>query len=302
MNILITGATGIIGSHLVKACISKGYRVHYLTTRRDKLESKSNYKGFYWNPVASELDIDALIDVEVIIHLAGASISKRWTKSYKDQILDSRIKTAELLFSALQNNEHSVTHFISASGVGIYPPSHTRLYTEEDNEVDDSFLGKVVQAWEGAADQFGQLGIKVAKVRTGLVLAKEGGALPAIAAPVRKGVGAPLGSGDQWQSWIHIDDMIEVYLNIIKNGWTGIYNAVAPNPATNKRLTKLIANTLEKPLWLPNVPAFVLKLLLGEMSMLVLQGQMVSSKKLEDSGFGFHYFNLQRALDDLLED
>ncbi|MBT8261873.1 MAG: TIGR01777 family oxidoreductase [Bacteroidia bacterium] len=302
MNILITGATGVIGTHLVKACLSKGHRIHFLTTRKEKIESKTNYKGFYWNPDTGEVDNQAFKDVTVIIHLAGASISKRWTKSYKKVILDSRIKTAKLLFTAMQNNEHSVTHFVSASGVSIYPPSFTKFYTEEDNEVDNSFLGEVVKAWEDAANQFKQLGIKVTKVRTGLVLATEGGALPAIAAPVRKGVGAPLGSGNQWQSWIHIDDMTNIYLNIIENGWGGTINAVSPNPATNKRLTKLIAKTLKKPLWLPNVPAFVLKLLLGEMSMLVLQGQLVSSKRLEEAGFSFRFFNLESALDDLLKD
>jgi uncharacterized protein (TIGR01777 family) len=300
MKILITGATGVIGSHLVKACIEKGHAVHYLTTRKSKIVSTSNYSGFYWNPDVGELDTDALKGVSVIIHLAGASISKRWTDSYKKVILDSRIETAKLLFDALQNKEHQVTHFITASGVGIYPPSLTKLYTEEDTEVEDSFLGKVVKTWENAADQFGQSGIKVTKVRTGLVLAKEGGALPAIAAPVRKGVGAPLGSGDQWQSWIHIDDMVKVYLTILENGWDGIFNAVAPTPVTNKKLTKLIAKTLEKPMWLPNVPSFILKLLLGEMSMLVLKGQLVSSKKLEEAGFSFRYFNLETALDDLL--
>ena len=302
MNVLVTGATGVIGSHLLKDCISRGHQVHYLSTNKDKLDSKPNCKGFYWNPETGELDSRAFNEVSCIIHLAGATISKRWTKAYKQVILDSRVITANLLYTYLENNEHSVTHFISASGVGVYPPSLTRLYSEEDSEVDDSFLGEVVQAWERAANQFKQLGIKVTKVRTGLVLAKEGGALPAIAAPVRKGVGAPLGSGNQWQSWIHIDDMIKVYMSILENGWEGKYNAVAPNPVTNKRLTRLIAKTLGKPLWLPNVPSFFLKLLLGEMSMLVLQGQLVSSKKLEEAGFSFHFFNLQSALDDLLID
>lgn len=302
MNVLVTGATGVIGSHLLKDCISRGHQVHYLSTNKDKLDSKPNCKGFYWNPETGELDSRAFNEVSCIIHLAGATISKRWTKAYKQVILDSRVITANLLYTYLENNEHNVTHFISASGVGVYPPSLTRLYSEEDSEVDDSFLGEVVQAWERAANQFKQLGIKVTKVRTGLVLAKEGGALPAIAAPVRKGVGAPLGSGNQWQSWIHIDDMIKVYMSILENGWEGKYNAVAPNPVTNKRLTRLIAKTLGKPLWLPNVPSFFLKLLLGEMSMLVLQGQLVSSKKLEEAGFSFHFFNLQSALDDLLID
>jgi uncharacterized protein (TIGR01777 family) len=301
MNILITGATGTIGSHLADKCMAQGHCVHYLTTSRSKIKSLDNYKGFYWNPDTGELDTEALKDVTAIIHLAGASISKRWTTSYKKTILDSRIKTADLLYTALKNQTHKVRHFISASGVGIYPPSLTKLYSEEDETTDDSFLGEVVKSWEAAADQFGGLGIKITKLRTGLVLAKEGGALPAIAAPVRKGFGAPLASGKQWQSWIHIEDMTSIYLIILEKGWEGIYNAVAPNPVTNRRLTKLIANTLEKPLWLPNVPSFVLKLVLGEMSTLIINGQLVSSKKLEKAGFTFKFFNLESALEDLLK-
>lgn len=206
----------------------------------------------------------------------------------------------ELLYETLKNIDHNIEHFISASGISIYPNSKTKLYTEESEEVDDSFLAKVVVAWEKAALKFKDLGMEVSKVRTGMVLAKNEGAFPKLVGPIKLGVGAPLGSGEQWQSWIHIKDIAGIYLFLLKNQLEGKYNAVAPNPAQNKKMVKMIASRLDSPLWLPNIPAFALKLLLGEMSILVLEGQLVSSKKIEESGYHFKFYNLENALQDLL--
>lgn len=301
MKVLITGATGLIGSRLAKACLEKGYEVNYLTTSKEKVDSENGSQGFYWNPKKGELDTEALSDVSVIFHLAGASISKRWTQSYRKTIIVSRTNTADLLYKALQNKTHTVEHFISASGIGIYPASYTNLYTEDSNEQNPAFLGEVVRVWEKAADQFESLGISVTKVRTGLVLAKDGGALPEIARPINLWVGAPLGSGKQWQSWIHIEDMIRIYMFIMEEHLEGTFNAVAPNPVTNARLTKTIANILQKPLWLPKIPSWVLRLILGDMSKLILEGQLVSSEKIEKHGFTFYYTKLENALQDLLK-
>ena len=301
MNVLITGATGLIGSHLSEEFRRNGHAVHYLTTRKSAIHSEENYKGFHWDPVKGELDGAALKDVSVIIHLAGATVSKRWTKAYKKQIIDSRLKSAALLFTFLKSIPHSVTHFISASGVGIYP-SNDAEHSEETKETDTSFLAEVVKAWEESALQFKDLGIKVSIVRTGIVLANEGGALKEMSAPIRKGLGAPLGKGTQWQSWIHIEDMVRMYLDITGQGWQGVYNAVAPNPVTNKELTHQIAKNLGKRIWLPNVPGFVLRILLGEMADIVLDGQRASAKKIESKGFNFTYPELDGALQDLLKD
>ncbi len=299
-KVLITGATGLIGSELVRQCHRDGIAVNYLTTSKEKIENSKNYKGFYWNPKEGEIDIKAFEDVAAIINLVGATISKCWTKKYKNIILDSRVETINLLYETLQEIDHNIVHFITASGVGIYPNSKTRLYTEEDKEVDETFLAKVVVAWEAAAAKFKNSGMEVSKVRTGVVLAKEEGALPQLVKPIKLGLGAPLGCGEQWQSWIHIQDIAGIYLFLLKNQLEGKYNAVAPNPVQNKKMTKMIASKLDSPLWLPNIPAFALKLLLGEMSVLVLEGQLVSSHKIEELGYQFKFYNLENALQDLL--
>ncbi|QQX76868.1 MULTISPECIES: TIGR01777 family oxidoreductase [Aequorivita] len=299
-KVLITGATGLIGTELVRQCHREGISVNYLTTSKEKIENSENYKGFYWNPKKGKIDVSAFDGVTAVINLAGATISKRWTKKYKKVILDSRIAPINLLRDTLQNIDHTIVHFISASGISIYPNSETKLYSEEDEEVDDTFLGEVVLAWEAAAAQFKNMGMEVSKVRTGVVLAKDDGAFPQLVKPVKFGVGAPLGNGEQWLSWIHLEDIAGIYLFLLKNQLEGKYNAVAPNPVQNKKMTKMIASKLENPLWLPNIPAFAIKLFLGEMSVLVLEGQLVSSKKIEQLGYPFKYYNLDNALQDLL--
>ena len=300
MRVLITGATGLVGSRIAKKCLEKGIEVNYLTTSKDKITNKDNYKGFYWNPTNNEIDSNCLNNVDAIIHLAGASIAKRWTSSYKQEILDSRIDTANLLLNTLKKSNLSVSQFISASAVGIYPSSLQNLYNEEDEKRDDSFLGEVVDKWESAADGFKELNIKVAKVRTGLVLAENGGALQKMKEPADFNLGAAFGSGKQWQSWIHLDDLADLYIHILENGLEGIYNAVAPNPVTNNELMEGIAKQLDKNVWLPNVPAIALKVALGDMSTVVLSSQLVSSDKIENTGFSFKYKNLTKALEDLL--
>jgi len=301
MIVLITGATGLVGCKISALFKEEGVTVHYLSTSKNKIVTTPTYKGFYWNPTTKEIDANAFKGVTTIVHLAGASVAKRWTASYKKAILSSRIDSAALIYDTLKSLNHEVTHFITASGISVYPNSKTKLYTEENKEVDDTFLARVVVAWEAAADQFVDLGLEVTKVRTGIVLDKNEGALPKILAPIKVGFGATIGSGKQWQSWIHIDDLASVYHCIIHKQWEGVYNAVAPNPVTNKKMTKLIASILDKTLWLPDVPGFFLRLILGDMAVIVLEGQLVSAQKLEKKGFAFEFYNLENALQDLLK-
>lgn len=300
MRVLITGATGLVGTHLTKLLHEKGVAVNYLTTSKHKIEKDPNFTGYYWNPEKGEIDEESLNNVDAIVHLAGASIAQRWTGSNKREIIDSRIKSAELLLEKIQNSGAKIYQFITASGVGVYPSSLQKLYSEDDEETDNSFPAEVVIQWEAVADKFKSLGIPVAKIRTGLVLASEGGALQKMKEPASYNAGAAFGSGKQWQSWIHINDLAGIYFFVLQNELSGVYNAVAPNPVTNKELMTKIAEQLDKSIWLPNVPEIVLKLALGEMSSVVLSSQLVSSEKIQKAGYEFHYQNLRKALEDLL--
>ena len=300
MRVLITGATGMIGSKVTQLCDEKGIEVNYLTTTKSKIENKKNFQGFYWNPEKDEIDEACLDDVTAIIHLAGASIAEPWSNSYKKEIIESRTQTASLLLRTLKENNHDVRCLISASAIGGYPTSLEKLYFEEDKIETETFVGKVVSKWEEAADEFEVEGLDIVKIRIGLVLAEEGGVLPRIKKPIAMNVGAALGNGKQWQSWIHIDDLAGIFLHAMEKELTGTYNAVAPNPVTNKEMTKELAAQMDKPLWLPNVPKFVLKTILGEMSQIVLSSQLVSSKKIETTGYNFKFTKLSKALEDIL--
>lgn len=300
MRILITGATGLVGKEIVRLCHENGIDVNYLTTSKSKLSNSSNYKGFYWNPNNHEIDPACFEDVEAIINLVGASISKRWTDRYKVEILDSRTRTAQLLKDTITKHQFPVKHIVSASAIGIYPTSLVNYYDENNSEISDSFLGQVVQKWEEAVDDFSELNINVCKIRIGLVLSENGGALPEIVRPIRFGAGAAFGSGKQWQSWIHINDLAQIFIFALKENLSGVYNAVAPNPVTNSELTKASAKVLKRPLLLPNIPKLPMKLVLGEMHMLLFESQRVSSSKIIEKGFDFKFVNIETALQDLL--
>jgi hypothetical protein len=298
MKVLITGATGLIGGAIVKVLRSKGIAVNYLTTQKRKIEQSEDYRGFYWNPNKGELDMACFDGVDVIINLAGASIAKRWTPMHKKKVLTSRINSLRTLYRAMEKLDSSgIGLLISASAIGIYPDSLSKFYEEQEPQVDDSFVGEVAQKWEAEADTFKNLGVNVSKIRIGIVLSDQGGALPQMALPVKRYVGAPLGSGEQWQSWIHIEDLAQLFVFILENDLGGTYNGVAPNPVTNAKMTKELARNLDRPLWLPHVPKFVLKMLLGKMSYLLLASQRVSSKKIENEGFTFQHPNICLALE-----
>ncbi len=297
MKVLITGATGLVGSELVSQCHEKGYAVNYLTTQKNKIVSKQNYQGYFWDPTTGEIDANCLDGVSTIINLAGSSISKRWTNSYKKEIIDSRVNTLELLRKTLLEREgHTVKFLVSASAIGIYQDSLSHYYTEDNTNVDDSFLGEVVSLWEKKANEFKSLGLTVAKVRIGLVLSKDGGALPEMAKPVKYYVGSAFGTGEQWQSWIHVADLAGIFIHIIKYRLKGVYNGVAPNPVTNAKMIKEIAKALDQPLFMPNVPKFVMYTVLGKMAYILFASQRVSSKKIEEEGFVFNYVNICQAL------
>ena len=301
MRVLITGATGLIGQEIVKLCFANGIAVNYLTTSKSKINQSGKTQGFYWNPKQQEIDLDCFKDVDAIIHLAGATISKRWTSAYKKEIISSRKETTQLLVHSLKTIDHTVKQVISASAIGIYPDSLINYYDETFKNFDDSFLSHVVQVWEHEVDAFSSLNITVSKIRIGLVLSNKGGVLMEMAKPIKFGLGAAFGTGEQWQSWIHVTDLAHLFLYVLKYQLEGVYNGVAPSHVTNQELTKTIAITLGKPLFLPNIPRFLMKLVLGDMHTLLFDSQRVSSKKIEDKGFYFEYHHLQPALEDLLK-
>lgn len=300
MAYLITGATGLVGSEILRLCEQQNIVVHYLTTRKSKITQTPLLKGFYWSPNKNKIDSAAFKDVTCIIHLAGATVAKRWTSSYKKEILNSRINTVNLIVETLKTIPHKVSSFISASAIGIYPNSLTDYYKEKSEEIATDFLGEVVQAWEAVADQFNDLNIKVTKIRIGLVLSKEGGALPKMLSPIKFRVGAAFGKGTQWQSWIHVTDLARLFLYVAENNLEGVYNAVAPNPVTQYKLMKSCADVLGKPFCFPNMPCIMAKFIFGEMSTLLLSSQRVCCKKIEEKGFNFEYNTIESAIENIL--
>lgn len=301
MKVLVTGATGLIGKEIVKILHAKGIAVHFLTTSPEKIKSKTNTKGFYWNPSTGEIDENCLLGVDAIIHLAGATIASRWTKKHKEQIVESRVLSSNLLFQLLKTHPHQVKQIISASAIGIYPDSLDSNYTEEFSQYQDTFLSNVVVKWEDSVQQFSRLGVNVCKLRVGLVLSNKGGALPPLVKPIRFGIGSIFGSGKQWQSWIHVKDLARMFVFALEHNLDETFNAVAPHPVTHRELMFTIARVLKKPLFFPNTPRIIFKIILGEMHTLLFESQKVSSVKVQERGFHFQFSFAEEALKDLLK-
>ena len=304
-TVLITGGAGLVGRHLSKKLLEKGYNVAVFSRRmiKGKAEEKDR-KGttyFYWDVDRDEIGEDIITKADYIIHLAGANIGeKRWTNKRKKIIIDSRVKPAHLIFTKIKNSNHNLKAFISASAIGYYGAiTSEKIYSETDPPYDD-FLGTVCQKWEQASFQFKKLDVRTVVLRTGLVLAGDGGALERMKIPVKLGVGSAIGKGNQYMPWIHIDDLCNIYIKAIEDAkMTGIYNAVAPEFNTNKEFMRALALSFHKPYWFPNVPKYILKLLFGEMSTILLLGSRVSSEKIINAGFIFQYPHLKTALHDL---
>ncbi|MBN2892867.1 MAG: TIGR01777 family oxidoreductase [Bacteroidales bacterium] len=287
-NILITGGSGLVGKHLSDLLIQKGYNVGILSrnpTKSDKI------KYFHWDYTKNEIDSEAIDFANVIIHLAGANIShKKWTNSQKKIIIDSRVKTTELILSELKKSNKKLDAFISASAIGFYGTKTTeKIFVEEDKSGTD-FLSEVVVKWENSVDLVTNFTQRIVKLRIGVVLSKDGGALLKMTNIIKKGIGSPLGSGKQYMPWISIEDLAHLFLYAAENqNITEAYNAVSPIHITNSEFMKGLAKQMNKPFFMPKVPAFAMKAILGEMASLLLEGSRVSSKKIQDAGFTFKY-------------
>ncbi|MEQ8925601.1 MAG: TIGR01777 family oxidoreductase [Fulvivirga sp.] len=298
-TILITGGTGLVGSRLTELLKEKNYKVRYLSRAAG---SKNGVQAYAWDAENQTIDKSAFEGVNAIIHLAGAGVAdKKWTAARKKEILESRTRSTQLLNDTLKSINHEVKSFVSASAIGYYGWDTGGVWVKEGSRFGDDFLATVTKAWEEKVDQITELGIRTAKLRIGIVFSEKGGALYEIAKPIKFGVGAPLGSGNQYMSWIHIDDLCNMFIHAVENDSVNdVYNAVGPNPETNKVITKETAKVLNRPCFLPNVPAFVLKLMLGKRAAMILGGSRVSCEKIQATGFKFSYPTLPEALKDLL--
>ena len=296
-NLLISGGSGLVGQHLCKSLQEKGYDVAILS-RSSK--PKTHTPSYYWDINRNDIDIEAINNCDFIIHLAGVNIGeKRWTRKRKIEILNSRVKSIDLIFKNL-DKKNKLKAVISASAVGYYGAHTTeKIFSETDSSSND-FLGETCSLWEQAADKFTGIGIRTVKIRTGVVLSKKGGALAKLKMPIQLGFGSAIGHGRQYMPWIHMDDLCAIYIKALENKeMNGAFNAVAPEHVTNKALTRKMARALHKPFWFPNIPAFIMKLLFGEMAVMLLSGSRVSSAKIEASGYTFQFPNLESALKDL---
>ena len=297
-TILITGGTGLVGKHLSIMLSKKGYNVTVLSRNQT---TKPNC--YYWNLETNYIDAKAVIEADYIIHLAGAGIAdKRWTNERKIELIDSRVKSTNLLFRKIKELNPNLKAFIAASGIGYYGATTSTKIYEENDESGTDFLSEICKLWENASLQFKTINIRTVIFRTGIVLSNEGGAFQKISKPIKLGLGAALGSGKQYMPWIHIEDLCNMYVKAIENiELNGIYNAVAPEHITNNELTKSVARAIKRPLWTPNVPRFILKITFGKLAVILLEGSRVSSEKIVTTGFKFKYPTLTKALNNLLK-
>lgn len=300
-TVLITGGTGLVGTHLTKMLLAKGYKVIVLT-RASKQTSDPHLSYATWHIQSGKIDPDAIKKAEHIIHLTGAGVAdKRWTTERKKEIVESRTRSANLVVKALKEIPNNVQSVLSASAIGWYGPDTKQSKQQgftEDAPPDAHFLGETCRLWEASIDPVTGLGKRLVKFRIGIVLAEEGGALKEFSKPLKFGMATIMGSGEQIVSWIHVEDLCRMFIHAIENNnISGVYNAVAPQPVTNKELMLTLANKLRGKVFMPvHIPRLVLKLALGEMSIEVLKSANVSAGKISETGFTFLYPTLRAAL------
>lgn len=292
--ILITGGKGMIGSRLAALLSQQGKEVRILSR-------SPGPKEFYWNPKEKQIDSKALENIQTLIHLAGAPISKKWTKKYKNELYASRVDTADFLFQKIKESNHRPVSFISASGTNYYgTPTDNRVFRETDPPGKD-YLGNLCGAWEKSAFRFEELGMRVCVVRTPAVLSSSGGMLGKLLPMAKWGLLSPLGNGRQIMPWVHIDDLCAAYIHLMQNvELKGCFNAAAPEVTDNRTFTQTLMKSVHRRILLPAVPGFVLRAALGEMAALLLEGNAISSEKIRRTGFRFKFDTLDKAFKNLL--
>ncbi|MDX2195858.1 MAG: TIGR01777 family oxidoreductase [Cytophagales bacterium] len=297
-RVLITGGTGFIGGSLIQKFLADSISVHVLS--RHIPISKYGEKYFHWDVKSGYADRAAFENVDAVIHLAGANVaSKRWSSTAKSEILESRTNSTKLLYDTFKTLGYMPNCYITASGVGIYE-SNNKKACEEDAPQGHSFLATVSQAWEQAARPFEEAGVRCCYLRTGMVLGNNGGALERMVMPVKYGISPILGIGHQYISWIHINDLHNIYIRCAKNATlAGVYNAVAPNPVTHYEFMLSLTRKVNKYALKVYIPTAIVKILLGEMSDIVLESNNISCKKILETGFEFRHRTLESALEEI---
>lgn len=306
MLVLLTGATGFIGKKMVKALHESGHRVRILSRnpkRAHSLVERStgvDCEAFSLESGNEGPSQEALQGVDAVIHLAGEPVARRWTSWRKRKIYNSRILSTRHLIDSLSKLKQKPHTFICASAVGYYGDRGNETL-DESSASGSGFLAEVCIDWEHEAQRAEELGIRSAQVRTGLVLGPDGGALPQMLPAFRMGMGGRLGSGKQWMSWIHSQDLVRLILFVLENkALKGPVNGVSPHPTQNRSFTQLLGRSLGRPTWIP-VPGIALKFAFGEMAEILLTGQKVIPKKALDQGFEFQHSDLEEALHSLLK-
>ena len=292
MKILVTGGTGLVGEALVDKLRARNHEVRVLTR-----QNNDDPREYFWNIGEKKIDEKAFDDINCIIHLAGSTVSERWTESYKKELYSSRIDAANLLLDYCKKKNIHLDSFISASGINYYGTfTSDQILTENDSVIEDSFLAELTVQWEKAAYKFSDQADRVVCLRTAMVLAKTGGAFPLLKKLVDLNIGSGVGTGKQWMNWIHLDDLVNMYIMAVENSaMRGNYNAVTDEIPTNKTFMKGLAEASGK-FFLPiNVPKFIMNSVLGEMSSIILEGTRASNKKIKSLGFDFKYNNLKEV-------
>ena len=296
-KILIAGGTGFVGKKLIPFLVEKGYSIHVLT-RKPSANSSKNIRFFQWEIERQYIDKKAFEGVEILINLTGANIGeKRWTEQRKKEIIDSRINSIDILYQYISENKFNINTFISSSAVGFYGAVTTDKTFVETSENGNDFLASVCQKWEDAALKFNDLGIRTIILRKGVILGKEGGMVKKLSPLAKLGINVSLGSGKQYLPWIDIRDLLRLYEFILSNAQlNGIYNAVATDQITMNNFSKALLKSFGKKSFLPNAPAFVIRLLFGEMAVMLLEGSKVSNEKLKTTGFSFEFDTIGKSL------
>ncbi len=300
MKILITGGSGLVGRELTKILQEKGHEVAWLSRN---LSLKTAVPVYECNYYSGKIDKEAVKSAEVIIHLAGANIGeKRWSSKRKTLILDSRVQTANLIFETLRDTKCQLKTFISASAVGYYGAVTTKGIFTEESAAGNDFLAEVCKHWEKSADAFATLGVRVVKMRSGVVLSKEGGALEKIIPPFKLGANVVLDNGKQYMPWIHIDDLCNIYLKAVEDAsMQGVYNAVAPEHTNYGNFMRQLKPYFKRVFFNVKVPAFALRLVFGKMAVLLLEGSKIAPQRIVESGFQFQFPTLKMVFNNLLK-